>query len=154
MTDNPNNLVHVIFPLQQDGSGYPPFATERVWAENLGENKYKIKNTPFYAKGVSADDIVSVIEKEGALFFDKLLTESGNSTVRIIFFKDKSTEQEIQGLLKQLTDLGSDWEEDNTKLLYAINIPKNVDYQKIIGVLNNSAYADKFEYEESVVAHK
>jgi len=66
-----NNLTHVIFKLNQDAYLWPPVATERMWACKVGEGQYKIDNIPFYARGVSANDVVSVIEEGGVLFLIK-----------------------------------------------------------------------------------
>jgi hypothetical protein len=40
--------AHVIFELTVDEDGWPPAASERVWALHLGGNEYRIDNPPWF----------------------------------------------------------------------------------------------------------
>ena len=55
-------------------------AVESVWAAKEG-NGYRIKNSPLFAPNIAYDDIISVEDDNGELFFDDIIEESGNSTV-------------------------------------------------------------------------
>src|SRR5262245_3626053 len=77
--------VRIRFELEEpDEHGWPPAGAETLWAQRVGDNEYEIDNIPFYVRGVSAGDIVSVSEKEGALVFQSVLKDSGHSTIRVI----------------------------------------------------------------------
>ena len=58
--------------------------SESVWEEHVGDGKYKIKNSPFFAKGVSFEDVVSVREKDNMLVVEKTIISAGHSTYRIL----------------------------------------------------------------------
>ncbi|MCP5335133.1 MAG: DUF4265 domain-containing protein [Oceanospirillaceae bacterium] len=40
------------------------YESESVWAEKISNDRCRIRNTPFYAKGVSFEDVVFVREKK------------------------------------------------------------------------------------------
>jgi hypothetical protein len=60
---------------------------ETLWATKLGEDKYQIDNSPFYAYGVSWQDIVLAPfdQNEGFPTFQSVVLKSGHRTLRIIF---------------------------------------------------------------------
>ena len=60
---------------------------ETLWAYDLGNDHYCLDNSPFYAYSVSWQDIVYAPhdEDEGFATFQRVVTKSGNRTVRIIF---------------------------------------------------------------------
>ena len=54
-TSNRPGLTKVVFEL--DESDWHDHATESVWALPLGHDRYRIQNVPFYAYGVSYDEM-------------------------------------------------------------------------------------------------
>jgi uncharacterized protein DUF4265 len=56
MTPKAQGLVKITFALEPEA--WHGYRTETVWAEKLGRNRYRLRNTPFYAFGVSAEDVV------------------------------------------------------------------------------------------------
>src|SRR5437899_11916700 len=60
---------------------------ETLWATSVGEDKYQIDNSPFYAYGVSWQDIVFAPfdQNEGFPTFQKVVAKSGHRTLRVIF---------------------------------------------------------------------
>ena len=76
--------VKILFRLTKDEDGYPPIEWETLWAVREGDNLYRIDNIPFYVKGISANDIVTVRKTDGELHFDKLIKQQGHSTVRLL----------------------------------------------------------------------
>ena len=60
---------------------------EFPWADHLGGNRYQLKNYPFYAYGVSFDDIVEAHTKhedDPYPYLAKVLEKSGHRTLRIL----------------------------------------------------------------------
>jgi len=49
-------MVKITVPLPE--GNLAGAATESVWAEPQGDGTYKVRNVPFYAKGISCEDIV------------------------------------------------------------------------------------------------
>jgi hypothetical protein len=53
-----SELVKIRFDLDQDDSGWPPAESEGLWAAAVGPNRFRLDNTPWFVRGVAADDIV------------------------------------------------------------------------------------------------
>ena len=80
--DAPNSKV-LFRVLNEDGSA----EVETIWATHLDGDRYKLDNSPFYAYGVSWEDVVLApfSEQEGIAVFERVVVKSGNRTVRIAF---------------------------------------------------------------------
>jgi uncharacterized protein DUF4265 len=113
----------------------PDGTVETPWAIDLGDQRFKVDNIPFYAYGVSTDDIVvAVPQDDGVLAFVKVLEASGNRTLRVIF-KDKVTT--TVPLLQRLSDMGVSWEGSFGRL-FGLNVPPEVDLVSVAALLTES----------------
>ncbi len=76
MAENPN-LVKV--ELRGDDG-----EVETLWAFDLGQDQYKLDNTPWYAYGVSTGDVIEAERQEpdGFPLFKRVVATSGYRTVR------------------------------------------------------------------------
>ena len=117
----------VIFPLP-DG----PYGNERMWATSLGNNLYRIDNHPFYVYDVSWQDVVEAIEpsEDKHPVFQKVVTKSGNRTIRIICDKDHEA-------LKTLNKKKCFYE-GASDTFFSVNIPSSVDIKKVVSHLESS----------------
>ena len=124
--DKSERYVKLIIPLEQDEDGYPPAGSERLWALQVEEGRYKLDNIPFFARDLALGDIVSAVPEEGAeegvLRYHQVLQHSGHSTFRILV-QDESQVSEVCGLLEQL---GCATERSHLPRLVAIDIPSTV----------------------------
>jgi hypothetical protein len=87
----------------------------------------RLVNTPFFARGVSFGDLISVRPDHvrRALVFDRLNAGSGHSTVRIILMEE-SARTEVQ---LKLREFECSYEgADQFESLLAVDIPPNVNY--------------------------
>lgn len=100
---------------------------ETLWATALGEDRYRLDNLPFYAYGVSWDDIVLAPfdATEGMATFKAVVTKSGNRTVRLQPDPPLSPGNASDGIIKGLVALGCDYEGSNPGYI-AVNIPPDV----------------------------
>lgn len=122
---------------------------ESAWATKVGNN-YKLDNILFYAKDYSLGDIVCVENIDGDLIVKGLVSESGHSTIRILFYDDTL----IEDTLNILNSLGCGYEISNNPHLVAIDIPKDVDYTPIRNYLNLGEASELWTYEEACLAHE
>lgn len=143
----PNAKVRFIVP-DEDGE----VDIETLWAFNLGDDMYKIDNLPYFAYGVSWNDVVLAPFDEDGHFptYKHVVSKSGNRTIRI-FFDVKFTESsESSALLDKLVADGCDFENCNGRLV-VLSIPKTVELNRIADQLNDAdvpwEYADP-TYEE------
>ena len=65
----PERLVKITIPLPENNLAGAD--TESLWAEPVGGNAFKIKNVPFYAKGLSCEDVVEAEPKARHLDFQE-----------------------------------------------------------------------------------
>src|SRR5688572_8638585 len=79
----------VFFKLEQDEDEWPPVSVESVWADRVGENRFKLNNVPYFAKDVSYGDIIECEILEDVPWFLRLLESSNNSTVHVFCFDSK-----------------------------------------------------------------
>lgn len=110
---------------------------ETLWAHDLGSDQYKIDNCPFFAYGVSLHDIVlaPVDAAESQPVFERIVSKSGNRTVRVFFdppVKDgNSSDRTLQGLVA----LGCGYEGANPSYV-AVNVPSSVDLLAVCDYLS------------------
>jgi len=147
--DKSQRYVKLIIPLEQDEDGYPPAGSERLWALQLEEGRYKVDNIPFFARDLALGDIVSAIPEEGAeegvLRYQQVLQPSGHSTFRILV-QDESQVPEVCRLLEQL---GCDTERSHLPRLVAIDIPPSVSLEAVREALSPGHAQERWEHEES-----
>jgi hypothetical protein len=120
---------------------------ETLWAFDLGDHRYKLDNTPWYAYGVSTGDIIEAHRDEpnGFPVFKGVLEKSGYRTLRITSDRDFSDD-----LLEQIKALGCSFE-GATRRYIAIDVPAKVDLSSVTSFLTARdilwEYADP-TYEE------
>jgi hypothetical protein len=103
---------------------------ETLWAFDLGENRYRLDNTPWFQYGVSYNDVIEALpEPDGMRFFTRVLEKSGFKTVRV---RDDTKVSET--LLMALTDAGCRYEGSSPSFI-AIDIPPAVALEQIVQVL-------------------
>ncbi|TKG90717.1 DUF4265 domain-containing protein [Puteibacter caeruleilacunae] len=132
--------------LYEEGGSYK---IESVWATKIGEN-YRIDNVPFFAKNIALDDIVSVENDNGELYFDSLIEASGNSVIQLVVFD----ESKVESVGAELVKLGCGWEGSHIKNLISVNIPKDKSYSDVKNFLEVGEKQKKWEYQEACLVFK
>jgi hypothetical protein len=129
MSDASAPTAKVLFRVpEEDGSSQ----TETLWAISLGNDEYKLDNSPFYAYSVSWDDIVYAPYDPAEEFptYQRVVKKSGNRTVRVIFEppveEGNTSDQVLQGLVA----LGCSYEGANRGYM-SINIPPEIELNQI-----------------------
>ncbi len=119
---------------------------ETLWATHLGDDKYKLENSPFYAYGVSWEDVVSApfSSEEGHPTFERIVSKSGNRTVRVIFETPFQTGNESDQLLQGLVALGCSYEGANPNYV-SVNIPPGIE----LDVVRNYLVEHKATWEHA-----
>ena len=113
---------------EDDGSAN----VETLWAYDLGNDLYRLDNSPFYAYSVSVGDVVlaPMDPVEGRATFQKVLEKSGNRTVRVILDPPLATGNSSDDLIQELLSLGCSYEGANPTYLCII-IPRESDFSLV-----------------------
>jgi hypothetical protein len=120
---------------------------EAMWAVPV-KNGYKIDNIPFYAREIALEDVVSATcDSGGMLRFDRLVEESGHSTVRLWFAKGR--EGDVPRVRQELRDLGCASELSDLPRLVAVDVPSSVPYEVVRPILERYEREGLLEYEEA-----
>jgi uncharacterized protein DUF4265 len=133
MSNHAEPTAKVLFRVvESDGAD----SIETLWAFDLGENRYKLDNSPFYAYGVSWGDTVLAPhdDTQGHATFHSVLVKSGYRTVRVMFDPPVRRGNESDITLKGLVKLGSEYERANAQYI-VVSIPPSVDLARVVGYL-------------------
>lgn len=129
MTEPSSSDSKVLFRVpEDDGSAQ----VETLWATSLGNDEYRLDNSPFYAYSVSWEDVVFAPfdATEAFATFQRVLKKSGNRTVRVIFDPPVQDGNESDLVLQGLVNLGCSYEGANRGYM-SINIPAAVDLSAV-----------------------
>jgi hypothetical protein len=109
---------------------------ETLWATPVGRNLYRLDNSPFFAYGVSWDDVVEALpNKHQMLEYIRCVVKSGNRTVRVIFQAYRSTDAPAEKVLEGLQNLGCSYEGMQPRMI-SINVPPHVDLSAVTAFLS------------------
>ena len=127
-------------------------ATERLWAEKAGSNRYRLQNSPFYASGVSLDDIVFAdMDSDGQLVFRGVSLRGGHSTYRVML-KEPAQSDGFQKQWATLEALGCRYEGVGGKLL-SIDVPPSADIYAVYALLQAGEQSGIWDFEEGNCGH-
>jgi hypothetical protein len=133
----------------------PSQGVETLWAQRIGDNLFRLDNSPFRAYGLSWQDIVQgKLAEDGGIDFVRRIEKSGNRTLRVIF-ENGFDNTESRVILEQLRKLGCSYEGMRPRTI-SINVPPEIVLDNVIYYLKNAnglewEYADP-TYEEVVRA--
>jgi hypothetical protein len=143
--DGEHGLEKVVFDLEETWHGH---ATESLWAKPTEEG-FVLRNIPFFAYGVSYDDVVAVAPlKEGFWRSRSVVRHAGHSTYRIFVQQDA----EFPHGWNQLAGLGCTYEQA-TPHLYAIDVPATANIDGVYQVLEREKSRGIWDFEEGYFGH-
>jgi hypothetical protein len=120
---------------------------ETLWATPADTNLYRLDNSPFFAYGVSWQDVVEARPGEDqVLEYVRCVKKSGNRTLRVIFKDYRSADPPAKEVLEVLRNLGCSYEGMPPRMI-SINVPPNVDLGAITAFVSKQSglqweYAD------------
>lgn len=146
------SLIKIFFTLDDDD--WHGYETESVWVELVSGNRYRLRNTPFFAKGVSFEDVVFAKDKDGDLLFESTSIAAGHSTYRILVDKTIS-DDDFSRYWKPLERLGCTYESADRKkmILYAVDVPSKADIYQVYELLDKGEKDGIWGFEEGHCGH-
>lgn len=115
----------------------PDGEVETPWAIRLSKNRYRLDNLPFFAYGISWQDVIETERRDGFNEFIRVIEKSGNRTIRVILDEPASEAYAMQRVLDGLTKLGCGLER-MTQRYIVVNVPEEVDLDVVQEYLNAS----------------
>ena len=107
-------------------SGYQ---SESVWAEPLGDNKFRIWNLPAFAYNLNMRAVVEcALAVGGGLPVAVRVVEQGDVHVVRVFFADSASAEQIRGVLDLLGSRNALFEKYGERL-WAVGLRSVVDYE-------------------------
>jgi hypothetical protein len=119
----------VLFRVPDEDGGA---TVETLWAVPLGNDLYKLDNSPFFAYGVSWQDIVLAPHdpQEQMPTFQSVSERSGNRTVRAIFDLPLAPGNASDQILQGLAEIGCSFERAHSGYV-SINVPPGTDLEQV-----------------------
>lgn len=138
-----DNYIKVLFL----HSAFEEVSIESAWVKIEKEN-FILDNILFYAKEYSLGDKILVKEQSGEFYANGVVSESGHSTIRILF----SSLEQVGLVREQFNNMGCASELSNIEKLIAVDIPPTVSYTKIANYLDKKEKDGELEYEEACIS--
>ncbi len=136
----------VLFRLNRDEDGCPPFDVEGVWAEPLGD-AFVLDNIPFFMREATLGNVVEVDRIGDELFYASTRQRSQNSLIRVVMFEG----HDPQALRSRLRDMGCASELSHLPTLFAVNVPADVPIENVRALLDDACAHNLCDYEEPIL---
>jgi hypothetical protein len=147
-------LVHVIVPLEIE-DGWPPVKSERLWAEPLGDDLYRIDNVPWFARNLAEGDVVRAFAPDARSWpvVTDRISWSGNCTIRIIPLRSGPLQGDLQAVIDRFVPLGAQAEGALPAFaLVALTIPPESDLSAIASALQEGESDGSWSFEEGCIS--
>jgi hypothetical protein len=130
-------LVRVVLPLDRDPGERGP-EDEWIWAEPLGSGRYRVESAPFFAYGLSREDVVRAIDGELPRVED-VERKGGHRTLRVALDPAFDVERaEVRTLFAELEGLGCALETLPPHIA-AVDVPPELDVAEVVRRLQVSS---------------
>jgi hypothetical protein len=127
---------------------------ETMWAEiiDLEKGIFKLDNIPFFGPLIATDDIffAEFDKDEGTLVYKKTIESSGNSILQVVILEKGFDKEIIREELKLVHCVS----ESLNETLFALEVPKNVDYAVVNNLLSQYELQEIIEFAEPCLSEK
>jgi Domain of unknown function (DUF4265) len=138
--------------VQLESGAWHGHALEKLWAERVGDGRYRLRNTPFYAKGLSFEDVVfAEVRADGQLVVSGVSLYGGHSTYRLA---PKASLEDVafRSAWAPLQATGCSFEGVGGRLL-AVDVPPQANIQQVYDLLQRGEDDGVWEFEEGHCGH-
>lgn len=141
-------MEKIAFSLEVD-HGYPPISVEWVNAEALDEDRFVIRNSPFFVEELAYGDVVTVTcSADGVLEFESCVEQSSFKALSIIILNERM-DRELMDFFRGLQCV-IEYGEFGKKRMLAVGVPDTVDYTKVKQALDGYETSGLISYAELV----
>lgn len=144
----PEGLVRVRVALER-AEGDPGPDADFVWAESLGSGRFRVESCPFFAYGVSRDDVIGVggaREPDGPVL-EHVVRKGGHRTLRVALAPEaRLSDEDVHHLLARTIELGCTHETLPPKII-AVDVPPEADLGAVLAHLEALARGGRLVWE-------
>lgn len=140
-------LVRIRIRLDR-GASEPGPEEDTVWGEPLGSDRFRIESCPFFAYGLSRDDVVRAAgPDEGGPILDDVLEKGGHRTLRFALDPEVDLQSTaVQRVLDRVGDAGCTYELLRPRFV-AIDVPPEVDLAILADLLQDASRHGTLSWE-------
>lgn len=143
--------VEVAFDLPTDEEGWPPLASESLWAVLLDPDHVRLDNAPWFVVDAAVGDVFRVRAEDGMLWATEKVSSSGNCTIRVIPIEDGQPGGDLQRVLDVFATLGVKGEGMAQYGIVALNVPPEADVVAVRRLLDDGAAVGSWDYDEGCI---
>src|SRR5574338_69345 len=146
--DLTEGLVRIRVPLERSPGDAGP-SEDWIWGEPLGSGRFRVESCPFFAYGVSRDDVVRVAEPAAgdAPELEDVIEKSGHRTLRMQLAPPADVgAPDCQALLGRLLEAGCTHELLRPRMV-VIDVPPEADLAAVAELLQARARQGALEWE-------
>ena len=126
-----------------------------LWAVPLGGDRFRIDNTPWFVRGISADDVVEALAgSDGVLWATQRLEDGGRQTIRVIAFRDGPLSGDPAAVRAEFVPLGLTGEIAQQYGLVALDVPPGTALAPVKALLNAGKRDGRWDFEEGCVSEE
>jgi hypothetical protein len=144
--------IKVLLPKDERNPNRDVYESELLWARPVDAAAYVLDNIPFYAYGLSCEDVVaaSATNESHLLNFECVLRQGGHSTYRAIVSESLSEQKaaDYEHLYHGLLDLGCRIERADSRL-FAVDVPPQANIYAAYDVLLLGQEEGIWDFEEA-----
>lgn len=130
------------------------YSTESLWAERIGPNRFRLRNVPFHAYGLSHEDVVVTTETAEAPVVSAVVERGGHSTYRLFLEEGVDVDSEaFREHWEPIESLGCTYERATPRLL-AVDVPREADIYEVYRLLEQGTAAGVWDFEEGHCGHR
>lgn len=144
--------VKIRFRLEVDDDGWPPVGSEGLWGEPVGQDSYRIDNTPWFVRNLASGDVVRALAgDDGVLWATGRLEWSGHCTIRVIPIGTGPLRGDRQAVLDAFAPFGVTGEGIEQYGMVALDVPPDADAQRVRSLLIEGESDGRWHFEEGCV---
>jgi hypothetical protein len=124
------------------------YEAEHLWAESVGPEEFRILNSPFFAFGISLDDIVRAEKMGDSYVFRNVVRRSGHSTYRLFLQGNRTiADKDFTDRWHEIAKEGCTFENANGSLV-TVDCPTKTDVSAVYELLKRGEDEGIWAFEE------
>ena len=148
--------VKIRFALDRDEDGWPPAESESLWAMPLGGHLYRVDNTPWFVRGVAAEDTIEArLDEDGVAWFVQVRERGGRIVVRVIPRVDGPLGDSLPAVLERFAPFGVRGEGMSSPVnMVALDIGPDAPLSSVKAVLVSGEVDGLWYFEEGCITEE